>query len=49
MRAKNAAIVLQKHGYTVRPLKPGYEQLLKAGFKKAETNAEAAAAPAEAK
>jgi rhodanese-related sulfurtransferase len=36
MRAKNAAIALQKHGYTVRPLKPGYEQLLKAGFKKAE-------------
>jgi phage shock protein E len=36
MRAKNAAIALQKHGYTVRPLKPGYEQLLKAGFKKGE-------------
>jgi rhodanese-related sulfurtransferase len=34
MRAKNAAIALEKHGYTVRPLKPGYEQLLKAGFKK---------------
>jgi rhodanese-related sulfurtransferase len=44
MRAKNAAIALQKHGYTVRPLKPGYEQLLKAGFKKA--GSKPAAAPA---
>ena len=36
MRAKAAAIKLQQQGYTVRPLKPGYEQLLKAGFQKGE-------------
>jgi phage shock protein E len=36
MRAKQAGVILQKQGYTVRALKPGYEQLLKAGFKKAE-------------
>jgi rhodanese-related sulfurtransferase len=35
MRAKQAGIALEKQGYTVRPLKPGYDELLKAGFKKA--------------
>ena len=34
MRARTAAIKLEQLGYTVRPLKPGYEQLLEAGFKK---------------
>lgn len=34
MRAKAAAVALEKHGYTVRALKPGYDDLLKAGFKK---------------
>jgi phage shock protein E len=36
MRAKSAAYALEKHGYTVRALKPGYEDLVKAGFKKAK-------------
>ena len=36
MRARTAAFALEKHGYTVRALKPGYEDLLKLGFKKAE-------------
>jgi phage shock protein E len=39
MRAKAAAYELDKHGYTVRALKPGYEDLLKAGFKKAKSPA----------
>ena len=34
MRAKAAAKVLLNQGYTVRALKPGYEDLIKAGFKK---------------
>jgi rhodanese-related sulfurtransferase len=34
MRAKAAGIILAKQGYQVRVLKPGYEQLLEAGFKK---------------
>ncbi len=34
MRARAAAFELEKQGYTVRALKPGYEELLKAGFKK---------------
>jgi rhodanese-related sulfurtransferase len=34
MRAKTAAYELGKHGYTVRAVKPGYDELLKAGFKK---------------
>ena len=37
MRAKQAAKVLIKYGYTVRALKPGYDELIAAGFKKAET------------
>jgi phage shock protein E len=36
MRAKAAAVALETHGYMVRPLKPGYEDLVKAGFKKAK-------------
>jgi rhodanese-related sulfurtransferase len=32
MRSKKAAGVLEKLGYDVRALKPGYEDLLKAGF-----------------
>ncbi len=39
MRAKTAAYALEKHGYTVRALKPGYDDLLKAGFKKAKPEA----------
>jgi rhodanese-related sulfurtransferase len=35
MRAKTAAIKLEQLGYTVRALKPGYDELLEAGFKKA--------------
>jgi rhodanese-related sulfurtransferase len=35
MRAKTAAIKLEQQGYTVRALKPGYDELLEAGFKKA--------------
>jgi hypothetical protein len=34
MRAKAAAKVLLNQGYTVRTLKPGYDDLVKAGFKK---------------
>jgi rhodanese-related sulfurtransferase/quercetin dioxygenase-like cupin family protein len=37
MRAKQAGIVLESQGYTVRVLKLGYEELVKAGFKKAES------------
>jgi phage shock protein E len=39
MRARTAAFALEKHGYSVRALKPGYEDLLKAGFKNAEDKA----------
>jgi rhodanese-related sulfurtransferase len=35
-RALTAADILKKQGYDVRPLKPGYSDLLKAGFPKAE-------------
>jgi phage shock protein E len=44
MRAKAAAYELEKHGYTVRALKPGYEELLKAGFKKGKPKSQAAGA-----
>jgi phage shock protein E len=37
MRAKEAAKILGQHGYEVRPIKPGYEDLLEAGFKKDES------------
>ena len=36
MRAKTAAIKLEQQGYTVRALKPGYDELIEAGFKKAK-------------
>lgn len=32
VRALNAAKLLEKQGYDVRPLKQGYEELVKAGF-----------------
>jgi rhodanese-related sulfurtransferase len=32
MRAKQAAKILEDHGYVVRALQPGYEQLVEAGF-----------------
>ena len=35
VRALKAANILEKLGYNVRPLKAGYEDLLKAGFEKA--------------
>lgn len=36
MRAQTAGKILEKHGYQVRALKPGYEELVAAGFKKAK-------------
>ena len=36
VRSLKAAELLKKHGYNVRPLKAGYAELLKAGFKDAE-------------
>jgi len=36
MRAKQAAIILEQQGYIVRALKPGYDDLVKAGLKKAQ-------------
>lgn len=36
MRAKAAAKVLVQQGYTVRALKPGYDELVEAGFKRAD-------------
>jgi rhodanese-related sulfurtransferase len=36
MRAEAAGEILAEHGYEVRVLQPGYEKLIKAGFKKAE-------------
>ncbi len=35
-RSCTAADILRKYGYDVRPLKPGYKDLIAAGFKKAE-------------
>ena len=32
MRAKAAAAILEREGYEVRPLKPGYDELIKYGF-----------------
>jgi rhodanese-related sulfurtransferase len=34
-RCRIAADILKKHGYDVRPLKQGYEELVEAGFPKA--------------
>jgi phage shock protein E len=36
VRSLSAADILKKQGYDVRPLKPGYKDLLEAGFPKAE-------------
>lgn len=36
MRSLQAAEILEKLGFTVKPLKPGYKDLLDAGFPKAE-------------
>ena len=36
VRSLKAAEILKRHGIETRPLKPGYGDLLKAGFKKAE-------------
>ena len=46
MRAKAAAKVLVKYGYEVRALKPGYDELIKAGFKKADAKKSAKSAAA---
>ncbi len=35
-RAVTAANILEKYGYEVRPLKPGYKDLLQAGFPNAK-------------
>lgn len=35
-RALACGEILKKQGYDVRPLKPGYEQLIQAGFEKAK-------------
>lgn len=35
MRAKAAATILERQGFAVRPLKPGYEDLVNWGFKQA--------------
>jgi len=35
-RSLSACEILEEQGYKVRSLKPGYKELLKAGFKKAE-------------
>lgn len=37
VRSLTACEILQKLGYDVRPLKPGYSDLIKAGFPKADT------------
>jgi rhodanese-related sulfurtransferase len=36
MRAKKAAAALVKQGYEVRTLKPGYDELIEAGFSEAD-------------
>lgn len=35
-RAVTAGNILEQHGYQVRPLKPGYKEMISAGFPKAE-------------
>lgn len=37
MRALKAAEILKKHGYEVRALKPGYDELIQAGFEDEKT------------
>ena len=36
VRSVTAGNILEKMGYKVQPLKPGYKEMVKAGFKKAE-------------
>jgi rhodanese-related sulfurtransferase len=36
MRSLKAAEILKKHGYDVRALKPGYDELIKSGFEAAK-------------
>ena len=36
IRALTAGDILEVHGYHVRPIKPGYKQLIEAGFPKAK-------------
>ena len=43
MRAKAAAKILEEQGYAVRALKPGYDELIKAGFKRGKAPAAKAA------
>lgn len=38
MRSLKAAEILKKHGYEVRALKPGYDELIKAGFRAQKPN-----------
>lgn len=47
MRAKAAAKTLEENGYTVRALKPGYDELIEAGFKKGKSKKEAEKSAAE--
>jgi phage shock protein E len=49
MRAKAAKKTLEQQGYAVRALKPGYDELLEAGFKKGKIKkeTETSAAPNE--
>lgn len=35
-RALTAADALERHGYKVRPMKPGYKEMISAGFPKAK-------------
>jgi len=35
-RAGIAANLLERHGYNVRPMKPGYKEMIEAGFPKAQ-------------
>jgi phage shock protein E len=44
-RSVSVAEILKKFGYDVRPLKPGYEELIKAGFEKADSKKEEAKKP----
>jgi rhodanese-related sulfurtransferase len=39
-RCLTAADILKKHGYDVRPLKPGYDDLIKAGFPESKAKEE---------
>jgi len=47
MRAKTAAKKLEQQGYTVRALRPGYEELIEAGFKQGKSKEESQRSAAE--